>query len=113
MAQPAFKDVLNTVVFLWLSEIVHHREMTHVSWLVRVLLAPVLAGGSILGWPFSFTTDNSFSLGVFSPELCGVLRTRTDTTILFPPIFFTFGLWEFQNTSREFNEPIRAHNKYM
>ena len=33
----------------------------HVSWLVRVLLAPVLAGSSILGWPFCFTTDN-FSL---------------------------------------------------
>ena len=53
------------IVFFWLSEIVHHRAMMHVSWLVRVLLAPVLAGSSILGWPFCFTTDNFFALGFF------------------------------------------------
>ena len=71
MAQPAFKGVLNTVVFLWLSKIVHHRAMTHASWLVRVLLAPVLAGGSILGWPFCFTADNFSLLASFNLSFAG------------------------------------------
>ena len=71
MAQPAFKGVLNTEVFLWLSKIVHHRAMTHASWLVRVLLAPVLAGGSILGWPFCFTADNFSLLASFNLSFAG------------------------------------------
>lgn len=54
-----------------------------------------------------------FLLLALNLSFTGFCDTSTYTTILFPPIFFTVGLWGFQNTSTEFNEPIRAHNKYM